>query len=142
MDFLEDQPTAYLLEMQQFIYDAYDIEIATRTISDYLDRAKWSRKAVRARAAERCEPLRAAWRGLQPQWDDDQLIFIDESASNERTGDRKMGWSPIGVECAVERPIKRSERWSILPALTNEGYMDWIIYQGSITADLFLEFLQ
>jgi transposase len=75
-------------------------------------------------------------------WDDEQLVFLDETASNERTGDRKKGWSPIGIECTVDKPIKRSERWSILPALSNEGYIDWIIYQGSITADLFLEFLQ
>jgi len=52
-----------------------------------------------------------------------------------------MGWSPVGVECGVARPIRRLERWSILPALTNEGYLDWLIYQGSITADLYLQFL-
>jgi transposase len=70
------------------------------------------------------------------------LVFIDESACNERTGDRKFGWSPVGVECKVSRPLKRSERWSILPALCNKGYMDWMIYQGAITADLFVEFLR
>jgi transposase len=26
--------------------------------------------------------------------------------------------------------------------LCNEGYMDWMIHQGSITSDLFIEFLQ
>src|SRR5579871_6566773 len=52
-NFLDDQPTAYLDEMQQFLYDEYELEASIATISRTLKRAKWSRKAVRARAAER-----------------------------------------------------------------------------------------
>jgi hypothetical protein len=33
----------------------------------------------------------------------DQLIFLDELAANERTGDRRYGWSPIGTTCRVAR---------------------------------------
>ena len=142
LDFLEDDPTAYLDEMQQFLYDEYELETSIATISRTLKRAKWSRKAVQARAAERSEPLRRAWQGIQKQYDSDQLIFLDESASNECTGDRKYGWSPLGLVCEHSRPFKRSERWSILPALTHEGYLDWIIFQGSITSELFLKFVR
>jgi len=70
------------------------------------------------------------------------LVFLDESAANERTGDRKYGWSPIGLSCQVDRPLKRSERYSILPALCEDGYIDWLIYQGSITGEIFLEFMK
>jgi hypothetical protein len=128
--------------MQQYLYDEYEVHIGTRTITDYLHRAKWSRKAVKARAKERSEPLRAAWRGLSTEWDDKQLVFLDESAANERTGDRKRGWAPIGVRCGVDIPIKRLERWSILLVLTNKGYLDWVIYQGAISADLFISFIK
>jgi hypothetical protein len=128
--------------MQQFLYDEYELEASVATISRTLKRAKWSRKSVQARAAERCEPLRRAWQGIQKQYDSDQLVFLDESASNERTGDRKYGWSPQGLICAQSRPLKRSEKWSILPALVEDGYLDWIIVQGSITAELFLEFVR
>ena len=37
---------------------------------------------------------------------------------------------------------KRSERWSILPALTIEGYISHIIFQGSITGALFEDFVE
>jgi transposase len=67
---------------------------------------------------------------------------LDESAANERTGDRKYGWSPIGVECGQFTSIKRSERWSVLPALDVEGYFAWLIYQGGITSDIFLMFIR
>jgi transposase len=142
LDFLEDNPTAYLDEMRQFLYDEYELEASIATINRTLKRAKWSRKAVQARAAERSEPLRRAWQGIQKQYDSDQLIFLDESASSERTGDRKYGWSPLNLICEQSRPLKRSERWSILPALAEDGYLDWTIFQGSITAVLFLEFVR
>lgn len=38
--------------------------------------------------------------------------------------------------------MKRSKRWSILPAISIDGYLDWVIYQGSITAEIFLTFVR
>ena len=81
-------------------------------------------------------------RGIQKQYNSDQLIFLDKSASNERTGDRKYGWSPLGLICEHSHPLKKSEKWSILPALTDTGYLDWITFQGSITSELFVDFVQ
>ena len=112
------------------------------TIYRVLERARWSRKAVSARAKERNQELRTAWQGTQKIYNEDQLVFLNKSSSNERTGDRKYGWSPKGLACETSRPAKRSERWSVLPALTIEGYLDYIIFQGSITADLFVEFVE
>ena len=42
-------------------------------------------------------------------WNADQLIFIDESATNEHTSDRKYGWALVGVTPHEARPFKRSE---------------------------------
>jgi hypothetical protein len=45
MEFLSDRPTAYLDEMQQFIYDEYDgLEVSIACIRRLLDREQWSRK--------------------------------------------------------------------------------------------------
>ena len=107
-----------------------------------LDRKKWSRKRTQNRALEQSAILRNTWQGIQKTWDSDQLVFLDESGANERTGDQKYEWSPIGLICAQSKPVKRSERWSILPALTIDGYLDYIIHQGAITADLFMEFVE
>src|SRR2546421_2118049 len=110
--------------MQQFLYDEYELETSIATISCVLKESKWLRKAVQARAAERSELLRHVWQGIQKQYDSDQLIFLDESASNEHTSDRKYGWSPQGLACEYWHPIKRSEKWSILPALVDDSYFD------------------
>ncbi len=37
--------------------------------------------------AERNAVLRNAWIGIKTRWSADQLVFLDESAANERTGD-------------------------------------------------------
>jgi hypothetical protein len=49
--------------------------------------------------------------------------------SNERTGDRKYGWAPVGSACQVAHPFKRLERWILLPALTVDGYLDYIVFK-------------
>jgi len=69
-------------------------------------------------------------------------MFIDESAANERTGDRKYGWAPVGVTPYEYVPVKRSERWSILPVYTIDGMMVWDIIQGSWTKELFNDFVR
>ena len=42
----------------------------------------------------------------------------------------------------MSTPYKRSERWSILPALTLEGYIAHIIFQGAFTSELFKAFIE
>jgi hypothetical protein len=63
---------------------------------------------LKIKTALKC--ISAAVEGIQKNWTADQLIFLDESAANERTGDRKYGWSPIRTTYAVARPLKRLER--------------------------------
>lgn len=38
--------------------------------------------------------------------------------------------------------MKRSERWSLLPAMTVDGYLTHRMFQGAITAEFMVEFLQ
>jgi hypothetical protein len=89
LDFLEDNPTAYLDEIQQFLYNEYKLEVSITTVSRTLKQANWSRKAVLARAAERSKLLQQAWQGIQKEYNSNQLIFLDKSASNKYTGNRK-----------------------------------------------------
>jgi hypothetical protein len=56
-------------------------------------------------------------------WTADQLVFIDESAANKRSADRKYGWTPIGQKAIQSTPLKHFERYSILPAYTIDGYV-------------------
>ena len=129
--------------MQWFLWDEFDIRMSEYTISRWLKKEDIRKKRIRFLAAERNQFLRDDWIRRLAQWKHYQMIFIDESAANERTKDRKHGWAPIDVRPTEHRPHKRSERRSILPAYTSRGgYIAYEIFQGSITKDLFLEFLR
>lgn len=71
-----------------------------------------------------------------------QLIYLDESAANEQTRFRKRGWAGYGLSPIVTRPVKRSERWSVLPAYNIDGILAWHIFQGGISGARFEWFLQ
>src|SRR5436190_17846898 len=96
---------------------------------------------MQKRTAERNPELRDTWILKLTKYMASQLIFLDESAANERTGDRKYGWAPVGTTPYEYSHIKRSERWSILPVYGAEGFLAWDIIQGSWTKELFMEFV-
>ena len=124
--------------MAWFLWDDCNIAVSISSIWRALKRNRWSRKIVQRRAMERSEDLRAAWKGRQCTWDSNRLIFIDESGANERTGYRKFGWSYINLPAIDTISIKRSERWSILPAYSFNGFLPGtLIWQGSITSEIF-----
>lgn len=71
------------------------------------------------------------------------MVCVDESAACERIGWRKFGWSLKGAPCYTSAPLKRSERWSILPAITVNGYLEGtLIVQGSIIGEIFMDWLE
>lgn len=70
------------------------------------------------------------------------LVCLDESAGNEHTAQRKRGWSTFGIKPTVQRPLKRSERYSILPAYCSDGILTYLVYYGLIKEYTFEWFLE
>jgi len=93
-------------------------------------------------AAEKDEVLRDAWVCKLTEFTAKQLLFLDESAANERTSDRKYGWGPIGVTPHLYQPLKRTERWSILPVYTIDGFLTWEIMQAGFDKQSFNDFVR
>ena len=83
------------------IFDQFDIDLGASAVWYYLQRNSWSGKVVKEKAAQRISELRALRRSKAAYWTKDQLVFVDESPSNEKTGWRKSGWSPQGQSCSV-----------------------------------------
>lgn len=106
-------------------------------------RRRWSRKVTRRFAQQRDNELRAWYQTKIKGYSLDQLIFIDESAANERAGFRRFGWSPIGTHCNHTANFNRQKRWTVLPALSVNGYLNSpLIFQGSVTQELFVWWLR
>jgi hypothetical protein len=70
------------------------------------------------------------------------MLMIDETAVvNELTVHRRYGWAPKGKPATHVTPLKRTQKWSVLPLYTYDGFTDWMMVQGSFNGDLFVEVL-
>ena len=113
------------------------------TISRTLKRMKVSHKKTEFRNQDADPDLRARWLArLACHYTASQLIVVDESAANERTADRRWGWSEKGVVCRSVQTGQRSSRWSILPAIGINGYLECEIFHGSFNAERFENFIK
>jgi len=65
------------------------------------------------------------------QWKSEQMVFVDESALNERTADRKWGWAPIGMPCLLK--FQRSQ--SVDQGLFGSPQVDYIPLKISTDCD-------
>ena len=139
---IERNATLYQDEVADFIYMEFGIQLDQPQVSRLLKQAGISHKKLSVQACQRNEVLISAWTFKMTNWDARQLVFVDESAYNERTGDRRYGWGPSGQRARVKRWLKKSERWSLLPAYTLEGYIKPILFKGSITAKIFQEWIR
>jgi transposase len=78
---------------------------------------------------------------MAEEYNADQLIFIDESAKDERTTARRYGWAPRNQRATIRHPFVRGRRYTILPALSLDGIITTRIIDGSCTKELFEEFI-
>ena len=142
LDFLDEYPTARADEVCDFLSDEFNIEVSTWTARRVLKRLCLSHKKVEHVRTEQDAALQSAYLGRMTQYSVDQIVCLDESAANERTKDRKYGWSPKGKPCRVRTPGRRSKRWSILPALGINGFLHFEVYHGSYNTDRFNDFVE
>lgn len=70
------------------------------------------------------------------------LLFIDESAKDERTSFRKYGRAAKGTPCIQRQCFIRGIRYTILPVLTLDGIIAYDIIEGSVTGERFIQFLK
>jgi transposase len=96
VDFIEDFPTARRDEVCDLLKDEFDISVAPNTVGRCLKELEITHKRVSRINIRRDEDLCTQFIADMTRYTPDQLVCLDESAANERTKDRKYGWSPRG----------------------------------------------
>jgi transposase len=72
----------------------------------------------------------------------EDLVFLDESIFNEKTGWRHKAYALVGHEARYAQDIKRGATWSILPAYTVNGYLPCTgIKEGYFNREQFLDWI-
>jgi hypothetical protein len=67
------------------------------------------------------------WKEEMRQFAAEDLVFLDESMFNEKTGWRYRAYGPIGQDIRYPADIQRGRTWSICAAMTIDG---WLLYTG------------
>jgi transposase len=134
-------PWFYQDEIVEFLAEVFDIDVSRGTVCNALTRIKFTRKRLRIEAAQRNQELRTAWQDTLQYYDADQLVFIDETGSDERTGDRSYGWAELGQRATVTRWFGRRDRISALPAYTIDGYIAAKTFSGTCNGEIFRDFI-
>jgi len=139
---LQHEPTIYLDEIQVKLSDDRQLDASIASIQRAIAQLEITRKTVTKEASERNDLLRAIWEGNMAQYDDpDLFLFLDESAVNNRSTQRLLGWSPRGTPCVRRATFLRGAHYSILPALTIDGILALDIFEGAVNREIFVRFL-
>ena len=75
------------------------------------------------------------------QYQREQLIFLDESAKDDRTISRGYGYSEVNTRAVKKVVFIRGKRYTLLPALSLDGIIAVNIIEGSCTKERFKEFV-
>ncbi|CAG8503206.1 16314_t:CDS:1, partial [Racocetra fulgida] len=75
------------------------------------------------------------------QYQPEQLIFLDESAKDERTITRGYGYSEIDIRARKKVIFVRGVRYTVCPALTLQGIIAADIVEGNYTKQKFKDFV-
>ncbi len=138
---LDERPWFYQDEIAEFLLEAFNIEVSQATISRALKRIQWTRKRLKVVAAQQNAELREQWQYDLQFFLAEQIVCVDESGSDDRTGDRQFGWAHKGARATVRRWLANRERVSVLPAYTIEGYITATTFYGTCNAQIFEDFI-
>jgi len=138
------------------IFEKYKLQLNPAQLSKWLKKQGLVWKKVRhnalvsstnplkfaQEARERDEVLRNAWMRRLGQFCAEQLVFLDESGFNPRTGDVTHGWAKKGEVIRQKVPGPKGENYSLLPAMTVDGYIACNVHQGAVNMEMFRDFVE
>jgi transposase len=135
-------PELYLEEIHDWIQVMQDVPISRSAVYQLIRDCGFTHKKLKLRASQRDEEEIERWKmEVLPRYSAEQLVSVDESSKDGRTLYRKFGWALKGETgvCSVDFP--RGQRWSLLPALTVDGYIAKRVIPDSVDGSEFLDFI-
>ena len=94
---IHENPSLYLLEICQAIFEATGVMVSGSTVCRVLRRNGYTRKKVQQVAKERCIEFRTAFMAHVLQFPREYFVWVDETGSDARTHIRWFGYSLLGV---------------------------------------------
>ena len=139
---LEEAPEMYLDEIQDWLAVTHDVKLSKTALFENIRDAGITYKLLRKAAAERDDDARAEWMDdMNTHFVSQQLVFIDETSKDDRTVYRHYGRAPAGHRATIHANFVRGDRYSMVAALSLQGYEAVRIVSGSVDSHEFLDFI-
>lgn len=139
---LKSNLTLYLDELQLQLWQNWHVFASLATLSCMLHQIAFSHKSLANEALERNDWLRATWVGAHGHYPKEYYIWLDESSVDDQTNHCSNGWSHVGIACTRRSLFLRGQRYSVLPALSAEGFIALELFEGSVTKECFIRFVE
>ena len=139
---IHENPSLYLREICQAIFEATGVMVSGSTVCRVLRRNGYTRKKVQQVAKERCIEFRTAFMAHVLQFPREYFVWVDETGSDARTHIRRFGYSLLGVPPVYTRTLARGKRISAIAAISSEGLLGVELTYNSVDADKFFDFIR
>jgi hypothetical protein len=106
-------PGIYLREIQNELWELTGAELSASSICRFLQRVGFSRQRMKTVATQRDAKLHSQFVSGVSIYNQDMLIFLDESGSDKHDCLRKYGYSLRGVPPVYHKLLVRGKRISL-----------------------------
>src|SRR6266481_2450990 len=139
---IEASPAMYLDKLQDWLALEYDILISKTTLHDNIRDAGISYKLLCWRAVERDEVVRERWKeDVGANFVAAQMVWTDELSKDDQMIYHHYGRAATGQCAVIDVQWVCGEQYSILPAMSVDGYVTTHIVSGSVQGDKFFDFI-
>ena len=142
----EVHPDTYLDELQWFLAIHHNMAVSISTLRENLEKAGLTWKLLHKIAIERDEELRANYRATVRNLahfsgTGMEFVTVDETSKDERSFARRYGRAPIGQPAEISDVFVRGDRYSLVAAMSIEGYLATQVKKGSFDTLSFFSFI-
>ena len=142
MGIITANPTLYLREVCQKVFEATNIVVSASTICRILFRNGLTRKKVQQVALQRSSVYRGEFIAEIQMYRAEQFVWIDESGCDKRDSFRRFGYGFRGERPVCHRILHRGKRVSAIAALSVEGVVALSLTSETVNGDTFFDFVR
>src|ERR1700685_3263645 len=139
---LDESPELFLDEIQDWVAVSHDIGLSKSALHYLIRDAGLTYKLLHKAASERDEEARETFHTfMREHLVAEQVVTADETSKDDQTIFRRWGRSPLGNQATIDADFVRGERFSIVAAITVDGYIGTCVVPGSVDGDEFFDFI-
>ena len=136
------RPGVLLREIQAELLDLTGADISLSTICRFLHKSGFTRQKLRLVALQRDNLLRSQFASDVSIFNQEMLIFLDETGSDKRNCMKQHGYSLRGKPLVSHKLLVRGERVSAIAIMSVNGILDCKTVKQTVNGDVFYNFVQ